>query len=165
MGTQRSLYETYGDTAGKPPHSASCATRDLFSGIRDSLAGKRGDSREPAPASTVGLPGENWPSLEVSESDKEILVKLEVPGLSEKDLEVNYAGGSLIVKGEKREEREDTKRDVYYRESRYGSFVRSIPIGNGVDYSKAKAVYRQGVLKVELPKIAGASDRKRIPVE
>ncbi|HKP94730.1 MAG TPA: Hsp20/alpha crystallin family protein [Fibrobacteria bacterium] len=138
-------------------------SRDIFAGLQESLTGKR-QGRSAAGLRIAGdtLP-ETWPTLEVSEDDKEIMVRLEVPGLAEKDLELNYADGTLIVKGEKKEEREDRKRDVYYRESRYGSFVRSIPIGAGVDFSKAKAVYRNGVLKVELPKTA-AAQRKQIPI-
>lgn len=107
------------------------------------------------------------PSLEVSETDKEVLVKLEAPGLSEKDLELTHSEGLLHVKGEKKEEREDRRRDYIVRESWYGAFSRDIPIGAGVDWDKAEAQYRNGVLKVTLPKRPGEENRKgkSIPVE
>jgi len=138
-------------------------TRDLFSGLRETLAGKRKDEL------TASRPGgdailEGWPNLEVSENENEVDVRLEVPGLSEKDLELSYVEGTLLIKGEKKEEKEERKRDVYYRESRYGAFSRSIPIGKGVDFQNARAEYRNGVLKVLLPKIPGAAQRKQIPI-
>jgi HSP20 family protein len=129
-------------------------TRDLFAGLKESLAGRRKGE----------LLSENWPSLEISENDKEVQVRLEAPGLSEKDLDLNYVDGTLIIKGEKKEEREDRKRNVYYRESRYGAFTRSVPIGAGVDFSKAKAEFRNGVLKVEIPKTADSAQRRQIPI-
>ena len=104
------------------------------------------------------------PSLEVSEDDKEVLVKLEAPGLSEKDLELSYVDGSLLIKGEKKEEKEDRKRNYLYRESWYGSFSRSVPLGKDVDFENAKAEYRGGVLKVKIPKLPGQENRKRIPI-
>ncbi|MDB5104994.1 MAG: hypothetical protein JWP91_2683 [Fibrobacteres bacterium] len=137
-------------------------TRDIIAGLRESLAGRR----KSGPAGPAGdFFGRNWPSLEVSENENEVAVKVEVPGLSEKDLELSYLDGSLLIKGEKREEKEENNRDVYYRESRYGSFTRSVPVGTDVDFNKAKAEYRQGVLRVNLPKIAGGSRQtKRIEI-
>ncbi|MDB5048022.1 MAG: hypothetical protein JWO30_1093 [Fibrobacteres bacterium] len=139
-------------------------TRDLFAGLKETLAGKRKGGLPSGWAPGGDLLTENWPSLEISENDKEVQVKLEAPGLTEKDLDLNYLDGTLIIKGEKKEEHEDRKRNVYYRESRYGSFSRSIPIGTGVDFSKAKAEYRNGVLKVEIPKIADETQRRQIPI-
>jgi HSP20 family molecular chaperone IbpA len=88
-------------------------TRDLFAGLRESLAGKRKGGLAPA----GDLLPRDWPSLEVSENDEEVAVKLEVPGLTEKDIELGYVEGTLLIKGEKKEEKEDRKHDVYYRES------------------------------------------------
>jgi HSP20 family protein len=112
------------------------------------------------------LPAGRWPSLEVSEDEKEVLVRAEVPGLSEKDLQLNYEEGVLYLRGEKQQKQEDRRRDLYYRESWYGSFTRSVPIGTGVEWEKARARYHNGILTISIPKREGADkDRKRIPIE
>jgi len=112
------------------------------------------------------LPAGRWPSLEVSEDEKEVLVRAEVPGLSEKDLQLTYEEGVLYLRGEKKQEQEDRRRDIYYRESWYGSFTRSVPIGTSVEWEKARARYQNGILKIAIPKREVADkDRKRIPIE
>jgi HSP20 family protein len=108
----------------------------------------------------------HWPSLDLDEDDKEVRVKVEAPGLSDKDLRVTYADGMLSIEGEKREEREEDRKGVHYRESRYGSFMRSVPIEAAVDWDRAKARYKRGVLEVAIPKKAGAgAGRKLIRVD
>jgi HSP20 family protein len=72
----------------------------------------------------------------------------------------------LTIKGEKREEHEEKKRDSRHTELRYGMFERAIPLPADVDADKAKGSFKKGVLKITLPKTAQAqSNRKRIPVE
>lgn len=105
-----------------------------------------------------------WPSMDLSEDDKEVMVKVEAPGLSEKDMRITYSDGVLRIEGEKKEDKEETRRGTYYRESRYGSFSRNVPIDPGVDWDKARAEFKQGILKVVLPKTPGMAGRKNIPI-
>ena len=102
---------------------------------------------------------------EVSESDDEIVVKVELPGMDEKDIEVFLEDDMLVIRGERKEEKEDKKRNYYVSEISYGSFSRSIPLPAEVDSDKIKSKFKRGILTLTLPKTAEAiSDRKRIPV-
>lgn len=103
------------------------------------------------------------PSVDVSEDEKEVKVRAEIPGMSEKDLELSWHDGVLSIRGEKREEKEEKNKERYYRECRYGSFSRDIPVGRNVDWKKSSARYKNGVLAVTLPKTESA--RKSIEIK
>lgn len=104
-----------------------------------------------------------WPSLEVSETDKELRVTAEVPGLDQKDIEVLLDDDTLTVRGEKRSETEDKEKQ--FSERYYGRFERRIPLGYEVEADKVDAQFRNGVLTVTLPKTARAqSQMKRIEI-
>jgi HSP20 family protein len=104
-----------------------------------------------------------WPSVEISEADKQIKVTAEVPGLEEKDIEVLLDDGVLTLKGEKRSENED--RDRQFSERYYGRFERRIPLGVEVDEDKVDASFSNGVLTVTLPKTEKAQSQvKRIAI-
>jgi len=106
------------------------------------------------------------PRVNVSETDTEIKVTAELPGLEEKDLDVTLARDSLIIQGEKREEREDKKRDYYRMECSYGSFRRVIPLPVEVNADKAEAKFRKGVLTITLPKVeTEVKEHKKIEVK
>ncbi len=96
------------------------------------------------------------PAVDVSEKDKEFEIAAELPGLSEKDVEVKLANGNLVIKGEKKEEKEEREKDYYLSERRFGSFVRSFSLPEGVDASKIEATFAKGVLTIKLPKTAEA---------
>jgi len=103
-----------------------------------------------------------WPNIELSENDKEVKVTAELPGLEEKDLDVQIANGVLVIKGEKRTETAD--KDRRFSELYYGSFDRRIPVDE-VDEDKATASFKNGVLTVALPKLAPAKENvKRIAI-
>jgi HSP20 family protein len=105
-----------------------------------------------------------WPSVEISEADKEIKVTAEVPGLEEKDIEVLLNDGVLTLKGEKRSESED--KDRQFSERYYGRFERRVPLGVEVDEDKVDASFRNGVLTVTLPKTEKAQSQvKRIAIK
>ena len=105
------------------------------------------------------------PAIDVAEDDKEVTIKAEVPGMAEKDLDVSCEDGVLYLKGEKKGEQEEKKKDVYYKESWSGSFSRSIPLGNGVDWNKVAAKFKDGVLTVTIPKIPGSENRRKISIQ
>ncbi len=104
----------------------------------------------------------SWPSVEVSETDKEIKVTAELPGLDEKDVHLQLANGVLAIAGEKKTETEDN--DRLFSERYYGRFERRIPVDD-VDEDKISAAFKNGVLTVTLPKVAQAQARvKRIAI-
>jgi len=103
-----------------------------------------------------------WPNIEVSDTDKEMKVTAELPGLEEKDVELELANGVLVVKGEKKTETED--KDRLFTERYYGHFERRIPVED-VEEDKVSASFRNGVLTVTLPKTAQAQRQvKRIAI-
>ena len=105
------------------------------------------------------------PAVDVVEKDKEFEVTVELPGLDEKDVEVKVTNGNLTIKGEKKEEKEEREKDYYLSERRYGSFVRSFPVPEGVNADKIEASFTKGVLTIRLPKTAEAQAEKKIPVK
>jgi HSP20 family protein len=106
-----------------------------------------------------------WPQVDVTETDKEIKVCAEIPGVDPKDIDVSVEDGTLTIKGEKKHEHEENEKGQYRMERSYGGFERSIALPAEVDESKAKAEFKKGVLKLTLPKRPeAASRRKKIPV-
>jgi HSP20 family protein len=104
-----------------------------------------------------------WPSIELNETDKELKVTAELPGLTEKDVQLEIANGILTLRGEKKSERTDNG-GRYFTERYYGSFERQIPL-DGVEEDKAEAKFHDGVLTITLPKSEQArSYVKRIPI-
>jgi HSP20 family protein len=76
------------------------------------------------------------PAVDVSETDKAYEIAAELPGMNEKNIEVNVAGGGLTIKGEKKEEKEEKQKDYFVSERRYGSFERYFALPDSVDASK-----------------------------
>lgn len=99
-----------------------------------------------------------WPKMEVTETDKEVTVSAELPGLDQKDVQVEIANGVLSISGEKRAERGGEGK--LFSERYYGAFQRQIPL-DGVEADKAQADFRNGVLTVTLPKSEQARDNVR----
>jgi HSP20 family protein len=107
--------------------------------------------------------GGGWPNVEVTDKDKEILVTAELPGLEDKDIEVLLDDGVLTLRGEKRSESED--KDRQFSERFYGRFERRIPLGYEVDESKVDAGFKNGLLRITLPKSERAqTTAKRIAI-
>jgi HSP20 family protein len=106
------------------------------------------------------------PAVDVAEKDKEYEITAELPGMDEKDVDVKYADGMLTIKGEKKEEKEEKKKDFYLSERRYGSFQRSFRVPEGVDPDKIEAKFANGVLTVRLPKTPEAQkNEKKIAIK
>jgi HSP20 family protein len=112
---------------------------------------------------------ETWdafsPRVDVAESDEQVQVSVELPGMDEKDIDVSLSHDVLTVSGEKKEEMEDRGRNYYRIERSYGSFQRSIPLPCEVEVDKTEAVYKKGVLTITLPKTAEARCRQKISVK
>ena len=101
------------------------------------------------------------PKVDITESDKEIRVSAELPGINEKDIDITVNHDSLTIKGEKKEEKEDKGKDYYRMERSYGSFCRSIPIPVDIETGKVNASYKKGILTVKIPKSPKSIEEKR----
>jgi HSP20 family protein len=110
----------------------------------------------------------SWmPAVEVTESDKELMLSAELPGLSEKDVEISFDDDVLTISGEKTEEHKEDREDSRFHvwERSYGSFRRSFSLPSNVDPDKITADFRNGVLSVRLPKSETEKTRgRKIPI-
>ena len=129
---------------------------DFFSDFPLATRGREGT---PAPAAFS-------PRVDVSETDKEVSVSAELPGMDEKDITVEMDDAAITIRGEKKDEKEEKGKNWYRREQSYGSFHRSIPLPTGVDGAKAKAKFKKGLLTITVPKREGEQPkRKAIAIE
>jgi len=92
------------------------------------------------------------PAVDVYEDEKKVVLKLEVPGIEEKDLDVSVENHTLTVKGERKFEKEEKEENFHRIERRYGSFYRAFTLPSTVDTENVAAKYEAGVLKLELNK-------------
>ena len=110
--------------------------------------------------------GEWFPSLDVAETKNDLVVKAEVPGMDAKNIDISISDGVLTIKGEKKEEREEKEADYHLVERSYGAFTRSIRLPAEVHGDKINATYKNGVLKITLPKSEEAKKKEiKIKVE
>jgi HSP20 family protein len=106
------------------------------------------------------------PAIDIVEKDNAFEVTAELPGLDANNIDLQFADGVLTIKGEKSEEKEETTKDRYVSERRYGSFRRTLQVPESVDPDKIEASYKSGVLTITLPKSAEAKDKqKSIPIK
>ena len=103
----------------------------------------------------------NWPIVEVKDFDAKVVVTAEVPGLTEKDVELFFDKGMLTIRGEKKGEKDE----FGYSELFYGRFERQIPLPYSVDLEHCSAEFHDGMLTVQLPKLAEVENKKRIPIQ
>lgn len=104
------------------------------------------------------------PLVDVSESGRNITVKAEIPGVDAKDIEVTLDGRMLNIKGEKKQEAEESKENVHRIETSYGYFNRRIELPAEVDPDRVEAAYKKGVLTIKLRKTE-VSDAKKIEIK
>ncbi len=136
-----------------------------------SLTQASGAHHSVAPSSTLSRSGGKAavaavPAVDVTETDKAYEIAAELPGMDEKNIEVKLADGTLTIKGEKQEEKEEKKKDYYLQERSFGSFQRTFQVPDGVDTDKIEATFKKGVLTVTLPKTAEAQKaEKKIAVK
>jgi len=113
---------------------------------------------------------ERWsllsPKVDLVEDDNEYRLTAELPGIDEKDLEVTLDDDNVLtIKGEKKEEKEDKGKNYFYKERRFGSFVRRLQLPDDVNVDKIEAKFRNGVLTLHIPKIASAKKAKKIEIK
>ena len=106
------------------------------------------------------------PRVDVSETDKEVKLAAELPGMDEKDITVEMDDAAITIRGERKEEREDKGKNWYTREQSYGAFHRIVPLPASVESGKATAAFKKGVLTITVPKREEAqAKRKAIKIE
>jgi len=111
----------------------------------------------------VGMFG---PSTDVTETDNSLDVSVELPGITEKDVDISVSHDAITIRGEKKAEHEEERKGVYMSERSYGSFFRTVLLPAGVDADKADATFKNGVLTISLPKTPEAQAKiKRIPIK
>lgn len=109
--------------------------------------------------------GRIHPRFDVAETEDAIQVTAELPGLDEKDIQVTLDNNILTVRGEKKQEREEKKKNYYMSERSYGEFQRVIPLPTEVEADKVKAHFKKGVLNITLPKTQKAlTEGRRIQI-
>jgi HSP20 family protein len=105
------------------------------------------------------------PAVDIAETAQGYEITAELPGINQDNLEVKYANGTLTIKGEKKDDREEKKENYYVSERSYGSFQRAFRVPDGVDPDKVEASFKNGVLTVKLPKTPEAQKtEKRIEI-
>jgi HSP20 family protein len=92
------------------------------------------------------------PAVDIYEDSKKVVLKLEVPGIEEKDLDIRVENNTLTVKGERKFEKEEKEENFHRIERRYGTFYRAFTLPSTVDTEHVQANYQNGILKVELNK-------------
>jgi HSP20 family protein len=108
----------------------------------------------------AGGPSMMMPSMDITETEKEIEITAELPGLEEKDIQINVADNLLTLRGEKKAEREEKDKNYRLVERSYGAFERTLELPEGVDADAIKASMAKGVLKVMVPKPVPAQAKK-----
>ena len=112
------------------------------------------------------LEGEWAPSVDIAETDNDVVVTAELPGVKQDDVDITIADDVLTLKGEKKEEKEVKEKNYHRIERSYGSFQRSVSLPAGVQADKAKATYKDGVLHITVPKAEEAKPKQiKIDVE
>jgi HSP20 family protein len=110
--------------------------------------------------------GEWVPSLDVAETKNDLVVKAELPGMDPKDIDISLSDGHLIIKGEKKHEKEEKEENYHFIERSYGAFTRSVQLPKEVKHEKISASYKNGILKVVLPKSEEAKTKEvKIKIE
>jgi HSP20 family protein len=117
--------------------------------------------RVPATFEMFGGTATNWPSIDIKQTDSEVTVTAEVPGMTDKDVDLFVENGLLTIRGEKKGEQNDRG----YSERWYGQFERQVPLPTNVDEQHCRADFHDGLLTIHLPKSREAEEtRKKIPI-
>jgi HSP20 family protein len=105
------------------------------------------------------------PALDVLREDGDIVVRAELPGVKQEDVDITYQNGVLTISGERKVEEQKEGSGYYVRERRYGSFRRSMSLPEGTDESSITARFQDGVLEVRIQGAAAVQEPKRIQIE
>ena len=118
------------------------------------------------PAARATGKGAAWiPAIEVKEKEGKLLVTAELPGVKKEDLKVHIDGDTLVVEGERKQEKEEKREGYYHSERTYGTFYRSIPLPEGAKADLTAAQFTNGVLEVTVPIPEVKAKKLEIPVQ
>jgi len=121
---------------------------------------------EGKPAKRVEEVGEWLPTLDISETKNDLVVRAEIPGIDPKDIDISLVNEVLTIKGDKKQEKEEKEENYHLIERSYGSFTRTIRLPKEVQSDKINASYKNGILKITLPKSEEAKKKEiKIKVE
>jgi len=143
-------------------------TYELTRGISDIFDSffRRFDEEPGSPLMRREFGFSTMPSIDIDETDKEVTVSADLPGLEEKDINVSLDGDVLTLSGERKHEKEEKQKNYHRVERAYGSFSRSVALPEGIDHENVKATFKKGVLTVKIAKLPGAKSlRRHIPVQ
>ena len=104
------------------------------------------------------------PQTEVFQRGNQLVIHADLPGMSKDDINVDIEDDQIIIRGERREEREQNEQGFYHTERSYGSFSRSIPLPQGIDAEQANASFNNGVLEITMPMPAQKSRGRRVEI-
>jgi len=105
------------------------------------------------------------PAIDVVTKDGDLVIRAELPGVKQEDVDITFQDNVLTISGERKAEQEEERGGYYVRERRYGSFSRSLTLPHGVDESKIHARYEDGVLEVTVEGAAAVQEPRRIQIE
>jgi HSP20 family protein len=143
-----------GDFFRMTPFSLMRKMTEAMDRVFDEYAANRGNGKKSVWA----------PAIEVSERDNNLEVRAELPGLNPSDVKVEVTDDAIILQGERKDERDETKGGIHVTERHYGSFYRSIQLPEGADPEKARARFENGVLELTVP-IQQQKKSREIPIE
>lgn len=149
-----------------PFQSLSQLRRDIDRMFEDAFHGisRRRQQDDRLPFANENLPLR--PRVDIASTDKEYRVTLEVPGVEEKDIKLEMAGDMLIIRGEKRQEREEETRDMHCAECTYGAFERRLALPEDADPDNIDAYFKNGVLSIAMPRQqASKAPVRQIPIK
>lgn len=116
-------------------------------------------------AGSEGMRSEIWaPDMDVSETENEYVISVDLPGITKDNVEVSYKDNRLTISGERQHEEKEEKEDFLRKERYYGSFTRSLTLPSACKDDKIKARFKDGVLKVNVPK-AEVQKPKTVPID
>jgi HSP20 family protein len=144
------------ERGGRPTHPLDHFRREM-----DELFDRFFHAPWESPA--LGLTRPWGPQAELTESDKDVTLRLELPGVQTEDIQIDVSGNVLTVRGEKKEEKEEKRENCLYTERHFGRFSRSVELPASVNLDKANATFKDGVLTITAEKSPEAK-AKKIPL-
>ncbi len=145
-------------------------SRDMFSLSPFSMMRRLSEEMDRAFAGTFGLSRDLgasglWsPPIEVCERNGNLEITAELPGMNKDDVKVEYTDQGIVIEGERRQEHEETHEGIHRSERVYGRFYRLIPLPPGAQIDKAKAEFKDGLLRVRIPVPESKQTRRQIPI-
>ena len=136
----------------RDPFDELVGIRDAMNRVFDETFAKRGMGRFDS--------GRGWhPSVDMYETEDDLVVRADLPGVDQKDVEVTLTDNALTIKGESKYEKEIEDKNVYRRERSFGRFARTLPITTKITPDQARAEFKNGVLEVIIPKAPEAKEK------